>query len=60
MLSNKVSSYEKQLWKSGVCFSVLSALMDAILLNLDLQKKQLLKVGSNLVELIDIDHTFLK
>ena len=41
-------------------FLILFVLTDAILLNFDLQKRPPLKVGSDLVELIDIDHIFLK
>ena len=59
-LSNKVSSYEKLLYKSGVCFLILFVLMDATLINLDLQKRPPLMVRSDLVELIDIHHIFLK
>ena len=42
------------------CFLILFVLMDAILLNLDLQKSPTLKVGFDLVELIGFDHRFLK
>ena len=38
--SNKVSIYDKLLYKSGVCFLILFILTDAILLNLDLQKSE--------------------
>ena len=58
--SNKVSSYEKLLEKSDVGFLILFVLTKAILQNLDLQKSSPLKVGFDLVELINIHHTFLK
>ena len=41
-------------------FFILFVLRDAILLNLDLRKWPLLKVTSDLTELMDIDHIFLK
>ena len=41
-------------------FLILFVLMDAILLNLDLQKSPSLKVGFDLVESIGFDHRFLK
>ena len=54
--SNKVSSLKK----SDVGFLILFVLTKAILQNLDLQKSSPLKVGFDLVELINIHHTFLK
>ena len=45
---------------SGVGILILFVLMDAILQNLDLQKSPPLKVGLDLIELIDIHHIFLK
>ena len=41
-------------------YMILFVLRDAILLNMDLQKRPPLNIGSDLVELIDIDHIFLK
>ena len=40
---NKVSSYEKLVIRSGVYFSILFVLVDAILLSLDLQKRTSVK-----------------
>ena len=52
--------YKKTAIEKWCLFLILFDLMDAILLNLDLQKIPSLKVEFDLIESIGFDHRFLK